>query len=68
MATLNPDTRAALSGMISGMVDRSYVKHHHGSWYKEQFEDDVKSDAEDGPSNSIEDSEAAIGGQKEVHR
>jgi cytochrome b subunit of formate dehydrogenase len=68
MATINPDTRAALSGMISGMVDRSYVKHHHGNWYKEQFEDDVTPDAEDGPSHSIEDAEAAIGGQKEVHR
>ncbi len=37
MATVNPDTRVALSGMISGMVDRNYVKHHHAVWYREQF-------------------------------
>ncbi len=38
MATINPSTRSALSGMISGMVDRKYVKHHHGLWYKQEFE------------------------------
>ncbi len=38
MATLNPDTRVSLSGMITGFVDRHYVKHHHALWYKEKFE------------------------------
>jgi formate dehydrogenase subunit gamma len=37
MATLNPKTRSAISGMITGFVDRQYVKHHHASWYKEKF-------------------------------
>ncbi len=44
MAMFNPDTRAALSGMISGFVDREYVKHHHGKWYKEEFEKDGEPD------------------------
>ena len=38
MATLNPSSRVALSGMFSGFVDRQFVKHHHASWYKEKFE------------------------------
>ncbi len=38
MATLNPHTRVAFSGMTSGLVDRHYVKNHHASWYKEVFE------------------------------
>ncbi len=39
MATLNPNTRVALSGMTSGLVDRHYVKSHHASWYREAFEE-----------------------------
>ncbi|MEN8264551.1 MAG: cytochrome b/b6 domain-containing protein [Nitrospirota bacterium] len=45
MATLNPETRVALSGMITGYVDRHFVKHHHGKWYKEEFGKDEE-DAE----------------------
>ncbi len=37
MATINPETRVALSGMISGKVDRDYIKHHHAGWYREHF-------------------------------
>lgn len=37
MAMFNPNTRTALSGMISGLVDRQYVQHHHARWYKENF-------------------------------
>jgi formate dehydrogenase gamma subunit len=38
MATINPDTRKGLPGMISGMVDRDWAKHHYTAWYREQFE------------------------------
>jgi len=38
MATINPDTRVGLSGMISGFVDRQWARHHYGRWYREQFE------------------------------
>ncbi len=44
MATINPESRVAFSGMITGYVDRKYVKHHHAAWYKEQFEDGGDSD------------------------
>ena len=38
MATLNPDTRKGLSGMISGYVDRKWAKHHYARWYREHHE------------------------------
>lgn len=37
MATINPDTRAGLTGMISGFVDRHWAKHHYRRWYDEHF-------------------------------
>ena len=37
MATVNPDTRVGLSGMISGFVDRHWAKHHYRRWYDENF-------------------------------
>lgn len=37
MATVNPDTRAGLRGMISGYVDRKWARHHYALWYKEHF-------------------------------
>ncbi len=42
MATLNPNSRVALSGIITGFVDRQYVKHHHTQWYRENFESTVE--------------------------
>ena len=44
MATINPDTRTGLSGMISGYVDRHWAKHHYGTWYREQFEENIAAD------------------------
>ncbi len=38
MATVNPETRAGLSGMITGFVDRQWAKHHHAKWYEEEIE------------------------------
>jgi formate dehydrogenase subunit gamma len=38
MATVNPDTRVGLSGMVSGHVDRKWAKHHYRKWYREHFE------------------------------
>lgn len=38
MATLNPNTRKGLQGMISGFVDRQWAKHHYRRWYRENFE------------------------------
>jgi formate dehydrogenase subunit gamma len=35
MATVNPDTRPGLSGMITGFVDRRWASHHYHHWYQE---------------------------------
>jgi formate dehydrogenase subunit gamma len=40
MATVNPDTRIGLSGVISGFVDRHWAMHHYRRWYKANFEPD----------------------------
>ncbi len=37
MAVVNRDTRAGLSGMFSGLVDRTWARHHYGLWYREKF-------------------------------
>jgi formate dehydrogenase subunit gamma len=37
MATVNPDTRVGLSGMITGHVDRHWARHHYRRWYDEHF-------------------------------
>jgi hypothetical protein len=39
MATVNPDTRVGLSGMVTGFVDRHWASHHYGRWYRETFAD-----------------------------
>ena len=33
MAILNPRTRGAMSGMLSGNVDRSWASEHHPAWH-----------------------------------
>jgi formate dehydrogenase subunit gamma len=38
MATLNPDTRPGLRGMITGFVDRAWARHHYHRWYVEHYE------------------------------
>jgi hypothetical protein len=38
MATVNPETKVGLSGMITGWVDRNWAKHHYHRWYRENFE------------------------------
>ena len=42
MAAINPATRKSLHGMISGFVDRQYLKHHHGRWYRKTFESESR--------------------------
>ncbi len=37
MATVNPDTRVGLKGMISGWVNREWARHHYRHWYDEHF-------------------------------
>jgi formate dehydrogenase subunit gamma len=37
MATINPDTRVGLKGMLSGYVDRQWARHHYALWYAETF-------------------------------
>jgi formate dehydrogenase subunit gamma len=37
MATINPDTRVGLKGMLSGFVDREWARHHYRLWYDEHF-------------------------------
>lgn len=44
MATVNPDTRVGLQGMISGYVDRQWARHHYSLWYKENFERKIQPD------------------------
>jgi formate dehydrogenase subunit gamma len=38
MATINPDTRVGLTGMITGFVSREWARHHYRRWYDETFE------------------------------
>lgn len=38
MAVCNPETRVGLSGMITGLVDRHWAKHHYRDWYRRKFE------------------------------
>lgn len=38
MAVLNPESKKGLSGMLSGLVDRQWAKHHYRRWYRENFE------------------------------
>jgi formate dehydrogenase subunit gamma len=45
MATINPDTKIGLSGMISGYVDRHWARHHYTKWYRELFGAEDGSDA-----------------------
>jgi formate dehydrogenase subunit gamma len=37
MATVNPDTRVGLPGMVSGYVNRHWAEHHYRHWYNEHF-------------------------------
>ena len=37
MATVNPDTRVGLQGMISGYVNRRWAQHHYRLWYNDVF-------------------------------
>jgi formate dehydrogenase subunit gamma len=37
MATVNPDTRVGLSGMITGFVNRHWAQHHYRHWYDELY-------------------------------
>ncbi|MEZ4457053.1 MAG: hypothetical protein R2882_10975 [Gemmatimonadales bacterium] len=38
MATVNPDTRVGLQGMVTGWVDREWARHHYRRWYRGHFE------------------------------
>ncbi len=51
MATVNPDTRAGLSGMISGLVDRHWARHHYRYWYDELY---GESDQTEQPAGNAE--------------
>jgi formate dehydrogenase subunit gamma len=37
MALINPSTRPGLGGMLSGLVNREWAKHHYHTWYRENF-------------------------------
>ncbi len=39
MATVNPDTRVGLSGMLTGFVNRHWARHHYRHWYDELYGD-----------------------------
>jgi formate dehydrogenase subunit gamma len=54
MATVNPDTRVGLSGMVTGLVDRHWASHHYGRWYKEQFVEPVAAVLSDVSSAALE--------------
>jgi formate dehydrogenase subunit gamma len=38
MATVNPETRVGLSGMVTGWVDREWAKHHYRRWFRDRIE------------------------------
>ncbi|MBI5835991.1 MAG: cytochrome b/b6 domain-containing protein [Candidatus Eisenbacteria bacterium] len=38
MATVNPETKVGLSGMITGWVDREWARHHYRRWYRDRIE------------------------------
>jgi cytochrome b subunit of formate dehydrogenase len=50
MATINPETRVGLSGMLTGYVDRHWARHHYTRWYREHFERDHAHDKQGGQS------------------
>ena len=50
MATLNPDTRVGLSGMVTGRVDRHWAKHHYRHWYDDHFGGTDAAEAAAGPA------------------
>ncbi len=37
MATVNPDTRIGLKGMLTGYVNREWARHHYRLWYDEHY-------------------------------
>ncbi len=55
MATLNPETRVAFSGMINGYVDRHFVQHHHAQWHKDNYHGTVPIHAEDAITTEYEE-------------
>jgi formate dehydrogenase subunit gamma len=78
MATINPDTRIGLSGMITGYVDRHWAQHHYGHWYTEHFghlhllqepaqEPVLVAAAEDSP-RTADETEASIPTQPANHK
>ncbi len=54
MATINPDTRVGLQGMISGFVDRQWAKHHYARWYREEGLEDEEAEAPSGENTNQE--------------
>jgi formate dehydrogenase subunit gamma len=36
LATIQPSTRPGLMGMITGLVERRWAKHHYRRWYREE--------------------------------
>jgi formate dehydrogenase gamma subunit len=45
MATVNPDTRVGLSGMVTGFVERNWARHHYARWYREQVAEERRLEA-----------------------
>jgi len=50
MATVNRDTRTGLSGMVTGLVDRHWAKHHYRHWYDDHFGGTDAAEAAAGPA------------------
>lgn len=42
MAMINPASRVGLSGMINGLVDRHWARHHYTRWFREHFENEAE--------------------------
>ena len=61
MAVANPDTRIGLSGMITGLVDQEWAKHHYRNWYERRYGGDSADQA--APTSDAEPRE-----QKETGR
>ena len=51
LALVNPSTRPALRGMLTGWVDRSWAEHHHPAWLEELEARDLEQQPAGGSSH-----------------
>jgi cytochrome b subunit of formate dehydrogenase len=71
MATINPDTRVGLTGMLTGRVDRGWARHHYRRWYEGEGHDGKGGEPEAAPAQlalvAPPDAVAAVPGRASTH-